>query len=99
VVDQFAGAFKVRMTNENTGMFIDLNASGPGEAYSYPDGSVYIVFHGSTFNTFPAAVQQASGLPGIAATTGLFSFTIAQGGTFAGYTSQGTITDVCAELS
>jgi hypothetical protein len=95
----FHGTLKYRLTNKNTGKSIDLNVSGPGEAYAHPDGSLYVVFHGTTVNIFDTTAQQEFGLPGIAYTTGLFTYTYAPEGSVTAYSSNGTTTDVCAELS
>jgi hypothetical protein len=99
VVDTSSGNITFRLTNKDTGTFIDLDLSGPGTAYFYPDGSVYQVYNGRTVNIFFPQDQQTSGLPGIASTTGFFSFTFASDGSLEGYTLNGTVTDDCAALS
>ena len=98
VVDTFNGTITFRLTNSNTGTSIDVNASGPGTAYFYPDGSLTQVYKGPTINIFSPQDQQKSGLPGIASTNGLFSFTFAADGSLTNYSLNGTVTDDCAAL-
>lgn len=98
-IETVTGTVKGRLTNTDTGRYVDLNVSGPGTFTFYPDGSATIVSLGNGLSQFDAGDQQQFGLPGVAYTSGRFVTHYAADGTLLSLTQDGSVTDVCAMLS
>ena len=93
------GVNKWRFTNVDTGMSIDLNASGPGRFFVEPGSDIVRAETGGTSFLFVA--NGAGGLPAFAFTRGrlvveldVTTFTVQSV-----ILQQGTVQDICALLS
>jgi len=78
---------------------ITRNASGPGDLYFAPDGTLTIVAHG--LNIFPITAEQQAetGLPGLIYTRGLIVLRLNPDGSADLLRQEGTITSLCASLA
>jgi len=94
------GSLKVSFTNLSTGKAITVNASGPGKATIYADGSIASEVTGHTGEFFTPADAKRFGMPTVSVITGKSTQSIAPDGTITSFTMQGhVLVDVCAALS
>ena len=87
------GTFKVLLTDVNTGVSIEENASGPGRSLLHPDGAYEFVAQG--LNTFPFGLPR---LPDIFITRGAVDVLYRTDGTIDVKKMNPNIIDVCALL-
>jgi hypothetical protein len=78
---------------------ITLNASGPGELYFAPDGTVTIVARGLSIFPITAEQQAETGLPGLIYTRGLVVLRLDPDGSAELIRQEGAITSLCAQLA
>jgi hypothetical protein len=92
------GKLVLSFTNEDTGKTIVDNASGPGTATFFPDGSAVIDSHGHTVVTLGPADQATTGEPGLVFSSGHLVATFGPTGSVQSFTLSGTQTNGCALL-
>ncbi len=97
VMTLVSGRLVSRVTHVDTGESIELNASGPGQIVTHPDGSVTATVEGPSFLILlPGDVPSG---PSFVVNYGRFVVDIAPDGQFIGLTQRGNQFDVCAALS
>jgi hypothetical protein len=93
------GSLKVSLTNLSTGKAITVNASGPGKATIYADGSIADVATGHDLAAFAPADAKRFGIPTVSVITGRTTSSVAADGTFTSFIVKGhVLLDVCAAL-
>jgi len=78
---------------------ITRNASGPGDLYFAPDGTVTIVARGLSIFPVTAEQQAETGLPGLIYTQGLVVLRLNPDGSADLIRQEGTVTSLCARLA
>jgi hypothetical protein len=92
------GRLFVQLTNETTGASITVNASGPGSATFYPDGSIAYDIQGPLLDWFTPDAQSRFELPGLGLFSGHTTATTDPSGTLTSWSTHGQVTDLCAAL-
>lgn len=79
-----------------TGRLITANVSGPGMQLFHPDGSAVLDAQGNNLLILP--LHEGFDVPDLVVTSGPVLATFDPNGALVGFTHQGTLTDLCAEL-
>lgn len=94
------GTLKNRLTNMNTGTYIDYDNGGPGTFTVHPDGRTTFDFQGHSMAWIRAAYQTRLGAPALRLTSGGHVVgTIDASGDIVDLSTTGHVVDGCALLS